>query len=264
LRTSVRNLCVLCAGFFIVVGPWIGRNVHEFGDAQISLRGGLALYTRALFNGMTRDEYWGTFYVWAGTPLQPYVGRLLGFGPADMQLGGRLQRLNFESHTDLYDRDLAAENAGRPADAITYYRRGRAERIRLLTEYEDGGNPHPDVAADSALRSEGLHIIAKDIPGDLAMSIPLTWRSGHWGLPVLLLTLVYGLRARSGGLTSFVLPGLILLAFYALVTPFEPRWTSVVQPVAVIMIVVLAQALWRWKVRGVAESSLQPIAVQER
>ncbi|MDP9009213.1 MAG: hypothetical protein M3N91_11020 [Pseudomonadota bacterium] len=244
LRARVSHILVLGACFVIVVIPWIGRNIYEFGAAEISLRGGLAIYTRALMDGISRDEYWGSYYVWAGPRLQPYVGRVLGFRPGDLNYGGKLQRLNFDLNSDLYDRDLAAERAGRPDDAITYYRRARAERIRLQRQYTQRGDRHPELTADDTMKSEGLRMIRYNVLGNLEMTVPLVWRSGHWYLIALAVAFGYGFFMKRGRLIAFVLPGLSLLGFYALATPFEPRWTSVVDSVAVIVTLTIIQQLW--------------------
>jgi hypothetical protein len=244
LQARIVPLLVLAASFAVVVLPWIGRNMYQFGAAEISLRGGLAIYTRALMDEVSREEYWGSYYVWAGPRLQPYVGKLMGFEPADLNLGGKLQRLNFDLNTDLYDRDLAAERAGKPDEAITLYRRARAERIRMQRQFTRAGAAFPDLMADNVMKRDALQIIKHNIAGDLEMTMPLIWRSGHWFIVALLGVLGYGLWARRGRLIAFVLPGSVLLIFYALITPYEPRWSAVVDAVAVIAVLAVLQTLF--------------------
>jgi hypothetical protein len=242
LKTRFAHLLVLAAAFALVVVPWIGRNMYEFRAPEISLRGGLAIYTRALMDGMTAVEYRGSFYVWAKPGMQPYVARLLGFQPADLQMGGRLERLNADPDTAFYAADLAAERAGRPADARTYYRRARAERTRLdMQVHRDGSDP--DVAEDNAMKSEGLALIRHEPWAHAALVVPLIWRSGHWYLAALVLAFAYACWARQRDLVQFVLPGLTLLAFYALATPYEPRWSAVVNAVAISAVVTLIRRL---------------------
>jgi hypothetical protein len=242
LKTRLAHLLALVGGFALVVTPWIGRNLHEFHAPEISLRGGLAIYTRALMDGMSPVEYRGSFYVWAKPGIQPYVGRLLGFRPADLQLDGRLERLNADPGTAFYDADLAAERAGQPSDARTYYRHARAERIRLQMHVH-GGARDSDVAADNDMKGEGLSIIRQEPWAHLALTVPLIWRSGHWYLAALVLACGYGLWSRQRDLVQFVLPGLTLLAFYALATPYEPRWSAVVNAVAISAVVTLIRRL---------------------
>src|SRR5450631_2308018 len=125
-RRPLLHITAMCASALLVVAPWVGRNWITFHQPQISERGGLVLYTRALMDQVTPTEYRGSFYVWARPSLRPWVGRILGFGPADLAMGGRLQRLNDDLGTDIHDHDLRAELAGRPQDAITLHRQARA------------------------------------------------------------------------------------------------------------------------------------------
>ncbi len=243
LKIRLSHLLILTGACAAVVAPWIGRNLHEFGAPEISLRGGLAIYTRALMDEMSPVEYRGSFYVWAKPGMQPYVARLLGFQPADLQLGGRLERLNADPGTAFYAADLAAERAGRPSDARTYYRRARAERIRLQMQYEHRNARDSEVAADNDMKGEGLSIISHEPWAHAALTVPLIWRSGHWYLAALVVAFGYGLWSRQRDLVQFVLPGLTLLAFYALATPYEPRWSAVVNAVAIGAVVTLIRRL---------------------
>jgi 4-amino-4-deoxy-L-arabinose transferase-like glycosyltransferase len=236
-------LFVLC--FLIAALPWLGRNWHTFGQPQISERGGLAVYTRGLMDQMPPVEYRGAFYVWARPVLQPYLGPMLGFSAADLRSGGRLQRLNNDRGSDFYDRDLAAERAGRPEDAITYYRRGRAERERLETQYSLHGEVYPEVASDAALARSGMRMVKMNWRSNLALVPPLMWRGAWLIFPVLLLTFGYSLWARRDVLMLYMFPSLVYLCFYALITPFEPRPTLVVRALVVVAAVVVVDALWR-------------------
>jgi hypothetical protein len=242
LKIRLTHLLILSGAFAVVVVPWIGRNLYEFRAPEISLRGGLAIYTRALMDGMSPVEYRGSFYVWAKPDFAPYVARLLGFGPADLQLGGRLERLNADPGTAFYTADLAAEEAGDPSAARTYYRRARAERIRLqMHVHRDARDP--DVAADNDMKGEGLSIIVAKPWAHAALMLPLIWRSGHWYLAALVLAFGYGLWSKQRDLVQFVLPGLTLLVFYALATPYEPRWSAVVNALAIGAVVTLIRRL---------------------
>ncbi len=243
------NLLVLFAGAALVVTPWVARNWLTFGQAQISERGGLVLYTRALMNQVTPTEYRGSFYVWARPSLQPLVGRLLGFSAQDLALGGRLQRLNDDLGTELYQHDLRAEQAGRPQDAITLHRQARAERVRLESEFEAQRIPYPEVAADGAMAREGATLIEHNFGADLALAVPLIWRCAPVIFPALVITLAYALRSRKYLLALLVLPGLGLVVFYALATHFEPRPAIVAQSTAAIGVIVMLDALWQLRPR---------------
>ena len=229
----------------IVVTPWIARNWMVFGQPQISERGGLVLYTRALIDQVTPIEYRGTFYMWARPAVRPYVGSLLGFGPKDLEMGGRLQRLSDELGTDLEKHDIQAEIAGRPQDAITLHWQARAERVRLEREFELQGVPNPDGAADRAMARNGMSMVKSAFVQNLKLAVPFLWRSAPTIFPALLIAIAYGLWVRRYLLVLFVLPGLGLMTFYALATHFEPRPAIVAQSTAVIGAIVTAYALWQ-------------------
>jgi hypothetical protein len=243
-RERLAHTAILAAAFAITVLPWIGRNVYIFGQAQLSERGGLALYTRALMNEMSPEEYRGTFYVWAPPSLQPRIGSWLGFTPGDLRLGGKLQRLSYESESDANDRDAVAERDAKPADAITDYRRGRAERKRLTRLYESEGVLYPDVAADKTLAQEGLRMVGDHPLDDAQMAVPLLWRSAALLFPALAIGIGYSLRSRHTGLTLYLLPGFAYLAFYALATPFEPRPAFLAYPSGVVAVLAMIHELW--------------------
>jgi hypothetical protein len=244
-RERLAHTAILAAAFALTVLPWIGRNAYIFGQAQLSERGGLALYTRALMNEMSPEEYRGTFYVWARPSLQPRIGSWLGFTPGDLQLGGKLQRLSYESESDANDRDAVAERDAKPADAITDYRRGRAERKRLTRLYESEGVLYPDVAADKTLAQEGLQMVREHPLDDAQMAVPLLWRSAALLFPALAIGIGYSLRSSRPGLTLYLLPGFAYLAFYALATPFEPRPALLAYPAGVVAVLAMINALWR-------------------
>jgi hypothetical protein len=243
-RERFGHTAILVAAFAVVVLPWIGRNLYIFGQAQLSERGGLALYTRGLMNQMSPVEYRGTFYVWARPSLQPLIGSWLGFTPADLQLGGKLQRLSYGSESDVTDRDAVAERDAKPADAITDFRRGRAERKRLTRRYESEGVPYPDVAADKTLAEEGLRMVREHPLDDAKLAVPLLWRSAALLFPALAAGIGYSLLSRRPGLTLYLLPGFAYLAFYALATPFEPRPALLAYPSGVVAVGAMIHALW--------------------
>ena len=248
-----HTLLLALAGAAVVL-PWMGRNWVHFDEPQISERGGLAVYTRALMNDMSPEEYRGSFYVWARPVLQPYVGALLGYGARDLRLGGRLQRLEGGSGNEVDEHDREAEITGRTADAITFYRRGRAERERLTQLYERSGLPHPDVLSDRQLAHQGLAMIEHAPLRDLAVSLPALWHSALWTFPVLLMAVVYALRIGSEGALFFALPSLALLTFFALLTPSELRPAIISVPIAVVSLAGMAEALWRrWRRRRQAD-----------
>ncbi len=241
------HLIVLVATFAVVVAPWIARNFQAFDRPVISDRGGFVLYSRALMDQVTPLEYRGSFYVWARPLLQPEVGSLLGFSPRDLDRGGRLERLGGGvPGTAVYDNGRAAETAGRPQDTASFYHRARAERIRLEREFARNHDPISDVSADRVLQKEGIRLIKGELWANLAMIVPLLWRSAPLIFPALAFALGYAIWVKRYALALFILPSFATLSFYALLTQFEPRPASVAHASAVVSTVTLLHALWMW------------------
>jgi hypothetical protein len=250
-RPRYFHIIMLAGTFAIVVAPWIARNFQAFGRPLISDRGGFVLYTRALMNQVTPIEYRGSFYVWARPRLQPYVGSMLGFSPRDLGPGGRLERLGGGvPGTAVYDHGRAAEIAGRPENTVSFYHRARAERIRLEREFKRNHDPISDVSADGMLQREGMRLIKGDVWANLAMVVPLLWRSAPLIFPALAFALGYGIWVKRYTLALFILPSFATLSFYALATQFEPRPASIAHATAVVSTVTVLHALWLWRHRG--------------
>jgi hypothetical protein len=243
LRTRLLAVVLFGFSFAIVVIPWMYRNNQQLGYFQVASRGGGILYSRALLNQVTPQEYRGSFYVWAGPGLRPLIGSVLGFSPADVERGGRLQRLN-DGPSSFYEEDRAAELSGRPEDALTYYRLPRAERIKLLKEFENAGSPEPMLAAEDVLQGRGLKMIAEDPVADLKMVLPLLWRSAPVTFPLLVIALGYSLAVRRYDFAIFVSPALAMVGFYAVLATFVPRYSTPAFPTASVAAVVIFHAWW--------------------
>jgi len=144
----------------------------------------------------------------------------------------------------------AAEDAGRPEKAISFWRTGRAQREKLETEFAKEGNRHPDVIADHVMQSDGLRMIAHDLSDNTALTAAFVWRGGPLVFVFLVLGIVYSVLARRYTLSLFLLPGLLLFAIYALGADFLPRYAVMSEVPAAVACVVMLQAVWRrhfWK-----------------
>ena len=246
LTARLVPIAALTIAFAAAVGPWMARNYVQLGEFKLAERGGVVLYLRALKNGMTSDEYRGAFYFWAPPPLQPAIGRMLGFSSSDLQRGGRLQRLNRKPDADFYRDDRAAARNAKPEEAITFLRKAVAEQLRLeRLAAESGGGE----TADSVLQQRAISMIADDPARHLATTPLFLWRGALFPLPVFLAALVYALWRRAYALGIFVLPGLGTIMFFGLLTHYLPRYSAPVVPMAVVTVVVLAwfavAPLWR-------------------
>jgi hypothetical protein len=239
-----RHLVAMLAAGAAVVVPWTYRNYEIFGSMQIAQRGGIILYLRAVKNQMTAEEYLGSFYVWAPGLPGP-IGAVLGFSEADLEYGGRLQRLNRSETSSFGQRDLAAERAGDPDAAISYYRKARATRVKLERELAAQGVASPGVEADSILLDEGIALIMSHPVRHLVMMIPFIWRGALTTFVVLLSCVAYALYARRADVLFFLLASFGTLCFYALLTHFISRYSVPVVPVAIVAGLVLCTAAWQ-------------------
>lgn len=237
IAAGVRGLAVMIVAFACVVTPWMYRNHIQLDTFNISQRSGVVLMYRAVYDQMTAEEFRGTFYVWAPQRLQGIVGKLLGFGPADLQRDGRLQRLN-EGEADYADEDLAAERAGAPEKTLSYYRRARAERVKMETEYFAKGGPNPEIAADNALKARATGIILQHPWTHLGLTIPFLMRGATLAFPVLLIALLWAARSRRYELLVFGIPAFGTVMLYALLTHFIGRYDVPALAVATVVFLI--------------------------
>src|SRR5690606_23762525 len=210
-RRILASVAVLAAGFGVVTLPWMYRNYVKLDAFEISSRAGIVLHLRATHNRMTWDEYKGAFYVWSRPSLKPLVGAITGYDETDLAIGGRLQRLNRSGRGEIERIDLAAELAGKPEEALTYYREARAERVRLVAEL--GGRLDPraaERAADRELARRAIDSMLAEPLRHLAMTVPLTWRGAPIYVPVLLIVLAYALK---GGRRELLITAVLCTGF---------------------------------------------------
>jgi hypothetical protein len=243
-----RQLVAMIAACAAVVVPWTYRNYETFGSLQIAQRGGIITYLRAVKNQMTAEEYLGSFYAWAPGLPGP-IGAVLGYSEADLEEGGRLQRLNRSETSSFAERDLAAERAGDPDAAISYYRKARATRVKLERELAAQGVASPGVEADRILLDEAIAMILSHPVRHVVMMIPFIWRGALTTFVVLLACLIYALCVRRAETLLFVLPSFGTLSFYALLTHFIARYSVPVVPVAIVAGLILAAAAWQLRFR---------------
>lgn len=245
IRFAALQALVLGGAAAVIVLPWMLRNQSSVGYFGIAGRGGEGLYTRAVMDQVTPDEYRGAFYAWAPYPLGGAVRRVLGYSKADLEAGGRLQRLNEASGTSFASRDLAAEMAGLPQNTLTYYRRSRAVRVILVNQFEAAANPQPLMAADHELMHRGVDMISHSPWPHLEFTLPSLWRGACYSFPPLLLAFVFALRRRRYELQLMLLPALGSVLFYALASFFEPRYAMPTYPIIVCLLVAFAAHSFR-------------------
>ncbi|HKO88592.1 MAG TPA: glycosyltransferase family 39 protein [Burkholderiales bacterium] len=244
---AMTSAILVVVGTVLIVAPWMLRNQMQFGSPNLADRGGLVLMTRAVKNGMTRDEYIGAFYAYAPRVLQAPMGWLTGHRPKDLRAGGSLERL--KRGANLSDEKAAAE--GRVDDTVSYYWRAKAMRAPLLAKFEAEGHHNPLAAADAQLQKEAMAMIKANPRDHAAMTLPFMWRGAPFMFPFFLFMLFYAWRRRDVPLAAYVLPTLGLIGFYAVLSHFIPRYAEPNAPIAAICFVLL---LHRWRKRKVAEA----------
>lgn len=246
-----------------VVLPWGVRNHLVAETGNLNPRASGVLYGRSLMNTMTADEMKGAFYLYgpeiyqfrvAGTDWAP-IGN-------DFERGGRWQRLN-RYHSSFAGADMAAAQAGRPEEAISFHRKIAAEFNRRIAELRQAGHPTPELTVNATLQAQGVQDIMRYWDRHLLVSGAIFWRGfwslpsaelpvfsvqrqvsvGEWlnlaaGLAFWALFLVALLRWQPAQLAWLLLPAGMFLA-YALLTHGLPRYTSPAHPLILIALVVL-------------------------
>jgi hypothetical protein len=246
-RLRVFALCgVMAASMAVVVLPWMVRNFVQFESFEISQRGGLALISRAYYNKMNDTEFKGAFYHFAKGELREFLGSYLGYSPRDLEAMGRLQRLNSKRSASFATRDLEAEKAGRPDDAISFYRAARAERNRLTKLFAEQGVEHPSNRADAELQRRAISQIIADPLRHLKTSLIFMWRGvpnfNDMVLTPLALLSLFAMAAIGLLRRNAVMLGVSLLPagaflFYALTSHFEPRWSTPLVPNSILALI---------------------------
>ena len=228
------------AAFLLVTFSWMYRNHVQTGYWQIAERAGSVLLYRAYIDEMTPQETLGAFVVWS----EPHLGRLLsrytGFTHVDLQAGGRLQRLAESFSDESQERELSAENSGRPQDALSWYRRGRAVYEAHLAECIREGYSYPTAEADLRTRNEAIHLIAQTPVKHAALMPLLMWRGAPLTFAILAVTFAYAWRRARLDVLMFVSAAGALAIFYSAVSHFTPRYGYTIHAIGVVAMLTLA------------------------
>ena len=231
-RRTVVALAAFAFAFTTTLGPWMARNLHHFGHAHLTQRGGAVLYLRALYDGMNRDEYWASFVRFSDFEWTERVG----------------DRIPFESK-----RHLLRWEDGSFYEIFKERRTKLADRLGSVRE------------ADRALLAEAVGIILAHPVRHLLVSIPLGLRGVFveedlaWLSPGVsgALTSVILFGALSGwavlafwrgdhALAAVLLPALFAWAFHTLLTHNIPRYNAICIPILYLCAALSAAAAWRW------------------
>jgi 4-amino-4-deoxy-L-arabinose transferase-like glycosyltransferase len=253
-RQALMLFALLFSAMSLVVLPWMLRNFIEFGSFQITDRGGEVLMIRANYDGMNEDEYFGAFYHLTKSPLlKQLIGNYFGFSQKDLELGGRLQRLNRDPSASFAANDKAAEEAGNPERAVSFYRAARAEKTRLTNYYADQGAKSPRHRADQELASKALGVFLAQPNKHLKTSVLFMWAGivGSSLIAAFIFPFVWVLALGGILRKNAIMIGLSLLpvgafTFFSLASHFFPRLSAPLIPNLIAIITVLCAWILLW------------------
>jgi hypothetical protein len=251
-RTLLRDLAVALVGLALVVTPWMGRNLQQFGTFGISDRGGLAIWFRVTWNDASAEELRGAWVYFAPLPAQPVLARGLGVDLDDFVGDGSLRRVARFAPED--------EEEGR-----SFYRLARRDRGALTDAYRAEGLAqwHAAHRADRDLMSSGVSAL-RDDPGAFVRTFPVFLWRGTWsmlfsnlvpspllgplnlaGMALLMVALALSvLRGRPRWFAAVGTAGGIVV-FYALLSHFEPRQARPAVPIMLLLCVLAVDAALR-------------------
>ncbi len=257
-RRALLVFAVTALTFALTVAPWMTRNYLQFGDFAIAQRGGEVLYTRAVKDGMSAEEYRGAFYAYAPPVLRHEVFEdVLGFHVEDLQPGGRYERLRRSPPGE-----PEIVKLGDVEGAVSYFGKAKAMRIRLEKQMAAAGLPAGE--ADRVLQEKAWDMILGAPGKHLATTVPFAWR-GLWSFPIrslaaasvnllafaALLALPFlALWRRRPDWFAFSLMSVGMFWFYALLTHFIPRYSEPLIPLALLAALALVHAVLAPAVRG--------------
>ena len=242
-RVRLAMLAALTIPFLLVTMSWMYRNYLQTGYFQIAARSGSVLMHRALMDDATLQEFCGMFAVWGEPHVSRAVSWLTGFSAADLEAGGRLQRLSEKFSGQAEEHELSAEESGQPNEAITWYRKARATYEAKVEQFTKERYRDPSGAADLATRNEAKKLITQRPFKHAAVMVPLIWRSAPLTFPVLVITFVYGWRRGRVDVALFVVPAIGLVLFYAAASQFAPRFGNVFVTIAIVTLLILCTAV---------------------
>lgn len=252
-RAAARRVLATVGVAIVVVGivvlPWMARNAATFGTWSISDRGGLSLWYRAIYEQATPEELRGSWYEFTPLPLRPLAGAILDIEPED--LDGPLRRVN-RFHPD------------EEVEQQSFYELARIDRFEGTNAYLEAGvttRAQARMLADQDLLEAGIAVLRRD-PWLFISTTPMFLWRGLWVIKAaplvprallgvinpltMAVLLVAGLSAVAGRRPQrFAVVGLPLgvVAFSALLTMYEPRFTEPALPTMLVLVSVAGAQL---------------------
>ncbi len=252
-RIVLRDTTLVLLGLTLACGPWMGRNLHQFGSFGIADRGGLAIWFRVNWNEATGHELRGAWVYFAPQPLQAPAARLLDIDLEDFEGDGALRR-------------VARGAEGEEEDGLSFYRVSRRLRAELTEEYRATGLYTEWQAAhlaDRDLMRLGVRAL-RDDPSRFLRTFPVFLWRGTWpmlysnvlpsvllgplnlgGMALLMFALGRSVVMVRPRLFAFVALAGGLVVFYASLSHFEARQTRPAVPVMLLLCVLAIDAAVR-------------------
>lgn len=260
---------LLNIGLLITISPWLLRNAVYFGSFQISSRGGLALYTRAITNQMDMYEYKAAFHFWGPAVYKRLVRNTwLDVSDREYERGGRAVRLNDSGSSSFSRDDAIAAKEGRPQEAVSFSYIARAQRTKAQRQVQQAGSRHRIHAGDMVLRDTALKMIMQHPFRHILATIPFVWRGmwcfyGGWLFSMFgfaaycsfVFVCFYAVVRKQEDMIAFAIAPFFLLLFNALLTSNMARFNAPAIPFMIISLVFagqlgMQQLKGRFKVRG--------------
>jgi hypothetical protein len=150
---------------------------------------------------------------------------------------------------------LEAEKAGRPQNAVSFYRAARAERKRLIQYFTDQGAENPSHRADEELQSKALSQIVANPLQHLKTSIVFLWHGlpNVGNLPATALALaalwamaLVGLLRRNAVMIGITLFPVGAFLFFAVASHFAARLSAPMVPNLIMALIVAMAWVAQW------------------
>lgn len=253
MRSAALGLTALVA-LGATSAPWIARNYFLFEKPAIALRGGRVLNYRALLDLMPLDTYKASFWYWSDKNARPALGRLLGYTAEDADRNGTGPAAPLNRGASSFRlADKAAEQAGRPQDAIALLSKMRARHDALARKFKARGAISPTADAQAVLQREAVEIIVANPVRHVALSVPVFW-SMMWLRTVplwigplvcasMFIALILAVLLRNRFIATLTLLPVGIMTLYVLTSHGLARYSEPMVPLMIIAAVTCIAAL---------------------
>jgi hypothetical protein len=233
LRQLRTSYVVMVVAFLASLTPWVLRNAISLGTPTITTRAERVLGLRML---LAEQPLTGLVYASSPKPIKRQLGTLLGYSPADLQIGGRLDGITFakERARDTYRARMEA--AGYKGSETSWVRRSA---FISITEH-----PLRYLMSIGGFAYQGMWFMR---PSGLATLLQPTTFYVLNAMSLLCFLGVFfgGLIARNSVLVAAFGLGAGAFMFHSALTHALPRFNAPITPLVIIAVLWLSLALGR-------------------